>query len=231
MKGKIIVAIIAAAAALSSCLYQLEPHKTTETERRGREIEKFSQIEINGLGEIHYTRGRTDSLIVEGDPALVIRTDAKNEGEMLKVDVNYGYKVDMRRHSQPVITVQSKRLSNVLAYNRGRFVTLDTLKGERVRLVADGDGLIDVRAIAAEEVELVATGNAIIRIGHVEGSRLCVRGYGQGKVSVSTAMTTTADLIGIGEAEVNVGAVGQLSEGATVNVREEGRAKVKYRKE
>ncbi|MBQ3635271.1 MAG: DUF2807 domain-containing protein [Bacteroidales bacterium] len=245
MKRKTAVALVVGAVALAGCVYQPEAHKNEASVRKAFKLyETFSEIEVEGPVQVVYTKGETDSIVMEGDPAILYWVDINNgkelresiirvEGSTLKMDFSANgqdaMRIDMKRHWHPVVRISSPTLHSVVCMDRARFTTTDTIAGETVSCIVLREGRITTPKLSGKRVELTATGEGMMNIKEIESEELRVSGYDACKISADKTEAKKAELTGAGHAHVRVGWI--TPSDAEVSREEIGMAEVKYRVE
>ena len=176
-----------------------------------REVETFSQVEIDGLFNVRF---------VKGDKSKVELSSEKMESfEDVKVVCKSGILVMEYQSNMPYVgvsnikrmdldvTITTPSIERLKCSGVVSFETGETLNGGNVRLSLNGVSNISIAAVEGNELRMEDAGVSKVKIGNVAVKEVNVHLTGAGSTAFDSIAATEVDMEMSGAGKIGVGAM------------------------
>jgi hypothetical protein len=206
MSKKIIVFILLISAlALSACSITFSTNQTiingsgkvtTET----RSVSGFTQVALNGLGNLNIILGDQESLVIEAEDNLMQYITTSVQGNKLIIGTA---KDVLPMPTKPVNYTLTIKSLNALSLAGAGKITLNNLHSDQLTLDLSGAGEINVTELAASQLTTAISGAGSITLTG-QATNQSVNISGAGRFNAADLKSTSADVTvsGLGSATV-----------------------------
>jgi hypothetical protein len=210
MKRKVIVLLAAFFACISffASAQRIKGDKNIVTQER--KVSPFSVLDIGGVGDITIKQGSTESVTVTTDENIQPYIETVNEGNKLRIGSKDGVDINS---SKLQIEVTVKNISELHLGGTGNVKIAGPITSDNLLCKASGTGNLDLDfACTKLTLKISGTGNVNLK-GKGDDASIKMTGAGNLKAFEFAAKNLSAELSGIGNAELNASA--ELSVDAT----------------
>jgi hypothetical protein len=168
--------------------------------REPRSVSGFQKVSVSGSGHLLINQGDEESLEIECDDNIVSYIKTTVTGGTLEIGPE---KVSLDP-SQPITYRLSLKNLEALTTSGSVSVKGDALRTERLRVVMNGSGTLDLGSLEAQSIELHISGSGEVTIesGNLKNQKITISGSGEYSAPNLKSQNTDLTISGSGDAKV-----------------------------
>jgi hypothetical protein len=158
-----------------------------------RNINNFSDINIQGGLDIKYTQGKKLTLSISGDSNIIDDVTTTVSGKTLNISINKSFST-----SHPITVILSSPKINVLTINGGSNIELNAIKTDSLKLVLNGAIDLHANGTASHlDIKIIGSGDANMKslISKVANASI----EGSGDIQLTVTQKLNASISGAGD--------------------------------
>ncbi len=181
---------------------------TTSEGAKQFQVEEFSKLELEVLGEVTYTQSDSSYMEVSGSPDLIERLTVSDKGGTLKIELEDKKKFSMNK-KELVIKLGSPRLTEVDFNSIGTFRLAKGFTGGDLRIENNGVGEIKVAdcQVGTFALESKGVGTVVVQGTATDAS---IRSEGMGEVDCAALQAANVKVESKGVGNISVYAATSL---------------------
>lgn len=196
----IICIVIAAIILISGCISPGCILGSGNLTTENRTVEKFSSIEIQGMGDLYLSQGQQLPLRIEAEDNILRVLKADVNGEKLTI-----YTTACIAPNKPIkIYASASEISGLYVSGSGNIVGLSKISSDALDLGVSGSGKMNIDVDCKDlHTDISGSGSAVLQ-GKAANSSVNISGSGTIASYDLTTNVTRINISGAGLAEVNV---------------------------
>lgn len=165
-------------------------------------VGSFEDVELAAIGKVIISQGSYEKVTAVADENILERMGISDSGDTLVIDQDYG--VILKPTQEPIFLVTMKTVERVHLTGAGSIVSDGIITADRIRVILEGAGDIQMEIDATEVVSVLAGAGDIVLEGNAPRAEHLVEGAGDIEAFNLNSNIVEAVIEGAGDIEVSV---------------------------
>jgi hypothetical protein len=168
-----------------------------------REVSGFSEVRLDGAGQLMITQGETESLEIEAEDNIIGELTSEVRGQTLVLGFQDQFLRSTIIPTKGITYTLSVTDLTAITFNGAGDLEMDSLDTSSLELVINGAGQINLDDLTADSLTVQITGTGTISIsGQVPAQSVTIDGAGNYQAGDLQTSSTTIDINGLGNGTV-----------------------------